>query len=572
MYPQGTGFPSPELSVVSAVRLPDQAYVGASGPTHPYGMYPQNTVPEGADTTDSAPALSIPVGFPGLGQNYQRRLGPEGEEAGDIIGPDGHTEQLPPYTRYPDGIPPKGHTAGAGGASGSRALYTGTTPEYGPSRSQVSVNMPQSRLSVRSVMSDSSQARLNAAGAGESDASGSLKERLAGKGKKRICRGKIPLWWIAIAVLLSVLFVGGTAGGLFARHREREKLLSLHPKPQSTVFATVTTTLDASPIPTRPPHIPLLPTGTSWVVSVNVVDSSNECLTSPLELNTWSCSPSSNFQNLQVEITSDVSGGYGMIRLVSIDGPRSLKYGAQPPVFDVSRDIQMAMDIYDPGRGPAYFFHLMYDKVVILHEADLAPSSPTQSSSKRGIGEDHERRDQDDDLTDMGDDDSPIGIPDLGSYQGMPRKAKPGELVWVCVWNNTLLEGFIFITQTAGNSSSLASSTASATISTSTTASSTLSPSSTLTPYPFVFKIEERRIPASQNQPEPYCRKMRVMGDSYSMQPVRNSTGGLIIDTLDECKPWSKTRRRLANRGSNLSRLRGRDDNYPTCRCEWISS
>ena len=33
------------------------------------------------------------------------------EDADDLIGPDGYTEQLPPYTRYANGIPPKGEYA-----------------------------------------------------------------------------------------------------------------------------------------------------------------------------------------------------------------------------------------------------------------------------------------------------------------------------------------------------------------------------------------------------------------------------------------------------------------------------
>lgn len=36
-----------------------------------------------------------------MGSGYRRQLGPDGEEAGDLIGPLGHTEELPPYTRYP---------------------------------------------------------------------------------------------------------------------------------------------------------------------------------------------------------------------------------------------------------------------------------------------------------------------------------------------------------------------------------------------------------------------------------------------------------------------------------------
>jgi hypothetical protein len=289
----------------------------------------------------------------------------------------------------------------------------------------------------------------------------------------------------------------------------------------------------------------------------------------PSELNTWSCIPSSNFQNLQIEITSSISGGFGSVQLVSTDGSLSLQYGAQAPIFNVSEDVQMAIDVNDLGRGPAYFFYLTYDKVVILHETELTPSLPSQYPSKRGISQDYERRDLDNDLTSVGDDDSPINAPYQGSSLDMSRKTKPGDMIWVCVWNNTLLEGFIFITQKSGNAS-LGPSTTLAT--TPTPTSPTLSPNSMLMPYPYIFKIEERRIPASQTQPEPYCQMMRINEDGYSTEPVKNSTGGMIIDTLDEYKPWTKSRRRLAKRGLSLSRLGGRDDGYPTCRCEWMSS
>jgi hypothetical protein len=36
-----------------------------------------------------------------MGSGYRRQIGPDGEDAGDLIGPLGHMEELPPYTRYP---------------------------------------------------------------------------------------------------------------------------------------------------------------------------------------------------------------------------------------------------------------------------------------------------------------------------------------------------------------------------------------------------------------------------------------------------------------------------------------
>ncbi len=94
MYPQRT------LSIATSSTSPmsERSYQGPRGPAHPYGMYDQNIEP-----TDAAPAQSVSVvGFPGNQDAYQRRIGPDGEEAGDLIGPLGHTEELPPYTRYPE--------------------------------------------------------------------------------------------------------------------------------------------------------------------------------------------------------------------------------------------------------------------------------------------------------------------------------------------------------------------------------------------------------------------------------------------------------------------------------------
>jgi hypothetical protein len=81
----------------SAVPATETPYQGPSRPTHPYGLYPQS---DGIEATISQPE-DIPIGFRPLPVQYQRRIGPDGEEMG-IVGPDGHTEQLPPYTRYPE--------------------------------------------------------------------------------------------------------------------------------------------------------------------------------------------------------------------------------------------------------------------------------------------------------------------------------------------------------------------------------------------------------------------------------------------------------------------------------------
>lgn len=113
MYPQGTNLArTASVSTVSTLRAPSRPLMADQGPTHPYSMYPQNVSEdtESIVSQDQANATShsqthIPVGFPGRNQAFHRQTGPEGEEQ-DIIGVDGHTEQLPPYSEYPeDGVP-----------------------------------------------------------------------------------------------------------------------------------------------------------------------------------------------------------------------------------------------------------------------------------------------------------------------------------------------------------------------------------------------------------------------------------------------------------------------------------
>jgi hypothetical protein len=126
-------------------------------PAHPYAMYSQSGLDDEPSPEPMPPVLppiqtAMPVGFPGLNAGYHRVLGPDGEEQ-DIIGPDGHTEQLPPYSRYPDEGPTKASMAAQ--ASASRIvpapLNTGMDVED-PFASPTSPRSPRSPLSAVSSM------------------------------------------------------------------------------------------------------------------------------------------------------------------------------------------------------------------------------------------------------------------------------------------------------------------------------------------------------------------------------------------------------------------------------------
>lgn len=206
MYPQVTRNSS--VTTASTNRPAERAFVGGAGPEHPYSMYPQNTVDE-EDDVGIVPS-TIPVGFPGMGQDYRTRVGPTGDTA-DIIGPDGHTEQLPPYTRYPDDMPPKA------GTQQSAVVDVGENQTDSPD----TLGVPQSRLSSRTMFSDTA-VELNTAAArtAGSDSSGSFKERWKERSKKRVCCG-IPLWGFGLVLFLLVgIVIGGALGGVVGSKKD----------------------------------------------------------------------------------------------------------------------------------------------------------------------------------------------------------------------------------------------------------------------------------------------------------------------------------------------------------------
>ena len=235
LYPQDIGLTrTSSVATTSTMRQPERSYTGPRGPTQPYGMYPQNIVPEDEQ-------VSV-AGFLGMDQGYQRRLGPDGEDIDDLIGSDGYAEQLPPYTQFANGIPPK-YTSGIGSVRRS-----GVPPNYmfesgsirrsgGPATledSQETLNSPRYNLnnsgdnasSVNPFGDSSTQLdSTTAIGVLPKDESGSFKERVRKKTRRRVrvCCGVIPCWllfFISLAVILAVILGGGIGGMIAHKHLE----------------------------------------------------------------------------------------------------------------------------------------------------------------------------------------------------------------------------------------------------------------------------------------------------------------------------------------------------------------
>jgi len=190
-------------------------------------MYPQSIVPEAEGSSSQTTVPPVPVGFPGLNNNYHRRLGPDGEEIADIIGPDGHTEQLPPYTQYDEAMARKARPmiqmplAGAGGIG----LAT-RNPEFA---SREDLNSPQSRQSTRSLISDSNN-QINTAALDASEKPQLKKwQRVA---KRKACR-IVPIWAIVLVGIVVVLF-GIILGSVLAALKPEHPPKHLHNNGSST--------------------------------------------------------------------------------------------------------------------------------------------------------------------------------------------------------------------------------------------------------------------------------------------------------------------------------------------------
>lgn len=236
MYTQGTIPRSPSVTTAASTvrRSSQRRSYSQSRPQHPYAMYPQGVDmnedlddDDDDDEDDQVVPNPVPVGFPGLGQTYTRRIGPDGEDQG-IVDADGHTEQLPPYSRYPEGgpekmplLPPTLH---------SRAPVAGTDPGMALMHTSLLSTQTQTLVRPQSMADDSasvrhsttrSLARMVSSSSGSTIAK-SMNEKSYDektwkektwkeKRKTRFCG--VPFWWILLSMCV-IAFIAAVLGGV----------------------------------------------------------------------------------------------------------------------------------------------------------------------------------------------------------------------------------------------------------------------------------------------------------------------------------------------------------------------
>lgn len=195
-----------------------------------------------------------------------------------------------------------------------------------------------------------------------------------------------------------------------------------------------------------------------------------------------------------------------------------IRYGSQPPQLNQPANLVLMKDKDDFNKGPAYVFQQLYNKVVIVHEEDIPGGIP---SSKRSLLKRW--------FFDPGFDKHASLIGRQEDDQWMSDSiAQPADRPWYCYWNNTILEGLLFVTEDASASAS-ASNTYPSAAATSSGSSQfpgsrfkRQTPSSPL--YPKSIKIEERR---PQNPTPPYCEQMQILYTNEP-NPILNPTTGKV--------------------------------------------
>ena len=236
----------------------------------------------------------------------------------------------------------------------------------------------------------------------------------------------------------------------------------------------------------------------------------------------------------------------------------SFAYGAQPPTLHHPQVLNLALDKYDPSRGPAWYFQtLLYNKVVVVRENELtAPNS-------------HSKRD--------------VSRPERDT-PGLQQKTvpQPGERPWFCYWNNTLLEAFIYVNDTStaacalpATTTSIASTTTSAPSSQTTSLPPYALPSPVFMPcYPKIVKLEERRISQEDSTPQPYCVQHYITGDGAAL-PYLDGNGKPVTIQLNETEPPIPPP--LVRRSPTFDDAEGFRPNVDersstaSCGCAWLS-
>lgn len=264
---------------------------------------------------------------------------------------------------------------------------------------------------------------------------------------------------------------------------------------------------------------------------------STTCFDHESQSNSWSCTIVDSQFKMSVSFLEDRYETNNYAVSLSCNESKIMEsgvynYGTQPPCFNTNTTMDLVVDLFEPRRGPAWFFQVPFAKTVIVPESFLSTdlnanvtSSGTEFTGKEG--------------------------------------AQVGDKPWVCVWGGTLLEMFIYANQESrihkGYDAKVANLESSATGTTTTIVGD--QPSTTVSgpatsddgsysefggqygqwtfsgptlpppPYPRVVKVEERRLSGPPAQ-VPVCFQWEILEDGH--RPIQDEDGNDVMIAISE--------------------------------------
>ncbi|KAF2438430.1 hypothetical protein P171DRAFT_477322 [Karstenula rhodostoma CBS 690.94] len=230
-------------------------------------------------------------------------------------------------------------------------------------------------------------------------------------------------------------------------------LLSIKPRLAKREPSEQSTDVTTSPIS---PSSPSLPLG-SFSLNLNTPrQQSSACLSDSDDADAWACTSKAV---LHVAVNSSESPlTHPNLSIRSTSGTGTSSYGEQFP-STITAEFDTIYTKENSDGGPIYHFQAFYDRIILLANSQLSFLGQSQHETEtRG-------------------------------------KIQPDDSPWLCYFNSTILEVFIYMSQRAATATN---STHSANATTETTSSP---------PFPFVVQILEQWV---QNGTRAYCEQQNV--------------------------------------------------------------
>jgi hypothetical protein len=234
---------------------------------------------------------------------------------------------------------------------------------------------------------------------------------------------------------------------------------------------------------------------------------SSACLARTNESVAWQCTPGTIQLNILPAPVGDANAT--MVTIGSFSSSGSRLYGDQVPDIPLVR--MQAVGDAATDDGIAYHFRTTYNRVVLLREDDFILRKERQAQSP-----------------------------------GRQSVFLPGDSLWQCTFNETLIEGYIYVSKPIG---------------TDVTNMVNVTTTIRLPTVPYVVRLIEKRMP---NGKAPYCEKMMVESDGS----LASSSERIMLDPSDPEAEAAASTSKVTKRERAQGRQQEEASNY--CRCQWL--